>query len=420
MLCPDRRLLRARRRIRFDFESSQTQRYRVFRSLDLRLHAPGECGTTRRGGFPGNKHHRSIESILKARAFSSGTSEFNTLPDNLIYEIQYSANRGEYLLATENIDLPSYGLIQNAIAVEHAAGGKPGTAQAYLNQTVSNPLAGKVPGTLGAATITTESASNLFPQFSGVTVLRRDRDSDYQSLQATLQRRLGLNLNLLFAYTFGKILDNAQESNYNSADQPNFGNWQNPYDLRDARGPSTLDHTNVFAGSAVYSLPFGQGQRYLTTGWGSKLAGGFQLNGILTGEGGIPRQFCRAHRTAWGSAVGGPTRSPIRRSRAPETRMAACNGSAPLPIRLSTAASGTAPIRDGRVRGPQYWDLDMGLQRTFHIYERLNLQLRAEAFNALNHPNLTLPIQDASSPSFGQINSVYAARAFQFDGQLHF
>jgi len=342
------------------------------------------------------------------------------LPNNFLFEIQYSANRADYLLATENIDLPNYSVIQAAITAEKSAGGKAGTAEAYLNQLVPNPLAGKVPGTLGASKITLENASLSFPQFSSATVLKDDRGSNYQSLQATLQRRLGTNLNLLFAYTFSKLIDNALEANFNSADQPNIGSWQNPYSLSDARGPSNYDHTHLFAGSGVYALPFGKNQQFLRKGWGNAIMGGFQLTGIVTGQSGVPLAVLQsgANGLGLGSArpdkVGNPQTD---RHRNPNGSVQWIN---PAAYALVDGRFGTAPIRDGTARGPQFWDADLGLQRTFHLYERLNLQFRGEAFNAFNHANLELPIQDVSSPSFGQINGVYNTRWIQIDGHLQF
>jgi hypothetical protein len=49
------------------------------------------------------------------------------------FELLYSGNRGEHLMGTKNINLPSYSLIQTAINAEAAAGGTAGVAQSYLN-----------------------------------------------------------------------------------------------------------------------------------------------------------------------------------------------------------------------------------------------------------------------------------------------
>ncbi len=41
--------------------------------------------------------------------------------------------------------------------------------------------------------------------------------------------------------------------------------------------------------------------------------------------------------------------------------------------------------------GPGYKDLDFSLTKNTQLFEHLNMQLRAEFFNILNHPNFALP-----------------------------
>ena len=41
------------------------------------------------------------------------------------------------------------------------------------------------------------------------------------------------------------------------------------------------------------------------------------------------------------------------------------------------------------LRGPRYFDTDLGLLKDFAIVERVKLQFRAEFFNAFNHPQFT-------------------------------
>jgi hypothetical protein len=81
------------------------------------------------------------------------------------------------------------------------------------------------------------------------------------------------------------------------------------------------------------------------------------------------------------------------------------------------------------IRGPHFVNLDVSLARTFRIKERYNLQVRADAFNILNHPNFvggyapsglypgqsygTLS-QTLNATSFGQITGAYDPRIFQF------
>jgi hypothetical protein len=51
-------------------------------------------------------------------------------------------------------------------------------------------------------------------------------------------------------------------------------------------------------------------------------------------------------------------------------------------------------------RGPGHWNLDLGVYKTFKVTERFGLQLRAEAFNLMNHSNLFVlgDTADVSNP----------------------
>jgi hypothetical protein len=52
------------------------------------------------------------------------------------------------------------------------------------------------------------------------------------------------------------------------------------------------------------------------------------------------------------------------------------------------------------------WQLDLALKREFHIKERLGIELRLDAFNALNHPNFADPVKYLDSPLFGRSTSL--------------
>jgi hypothetical protein len=64
--------------------------------------------------------------------------------------------------------------------------------------------------------------------------------------------------------------------------------------------------------------------------------------------------------------------------------------------------------------GPSDKVLSLALNKTFRLTEAANLQFRAEAFNALNHPNFGRPNADVQSPSFGRISSAGPGRQMQF------
>jgi hypothetical protein len=74
-------------------------------------------------------------------------------------------------------------------------------------------------------------------------------------------------------------------------------------------------------------------------------------------------------------------------------------------------------------RTPPYFQFDGQVSRLFPLHERLNLDLRLEAFNVLNHPDFGSPTAGLSSSTFGQISSTAggnAARVFQGGVKLIF
>jgi hypothetical protein len=74
-----------------------------------------------------------------------------------------------------------------------------------------------------------------------------------------------------------------------------------------------------------------------------------------------------------------------------------------------TGPTGFAIGTRNNLRGPGFFDLDMGLGKTFPIFEdRVNLKFRCDAFNVLNHPNFSTPLTDITESAgvpFGTISS---------------
>ncbi len=81
---------------------------------------------------------------------------------------------------------------------------------------------------------------------------------------------------------------------------------------------------------------------------------------------------------------------------------------------------GTFP-RNG-LRGPGQTNLDLSISKHFAITERVNLELRGDAFNVLNHTEFQNPdtTYTITSPTFGQISTTYPARILQLALHLRF
>ena len=58
------------------------------------------------------------------------------------------------------------------------------------------------------------------------------------------------------------------------------------------------------------------------------------------------------------------------------------------------------------LRGPRYFNTDLGILKVTSVTERIGLQFRAEAFNVLNNVNFQMPNANVSAAQFGQITAV--------------
>ena len=72
------------------------------------------------------------------------------------------------------------------------------------------------------------------------------------------------------------------------------------------------------------------------------------------------------------------------------------------------------------LRGPRFFDTDLGLIKNFAIIERVKIQFRAEFFNAFNNVNFGQPQNYLGSPATGQITGANSPRILQLALKLAF
>ena len=76
------------------------------------------------------------------------------------------------------------------------------------------------------------------------------------------------------------------------------------------------------------------------------------------------------------------------------------------PLAFSQPADGTfGDLGRNSIFGPRYWNVDFSVSKSTPLFEGLNLQLRAEMFNILNHPNFALP-NGSVTPGVGPIGTI--------------
>jgi Carboxypeptidase regulatory-like domain len=235
--------------------------------------------------------------------------------------------------------------------------------------------------------------------------------SSYNGLQASAEKRMQGGLSFLSSYTYSKSLD--EGAGGNSSTGESRLNVQNPNDLAANYGLSNFNFKHRFTLSGLYQLPVGRGRKYLANSGRlvDGVAGGWQLTSILTLQSGAPLTVDMATTTSNTGTLQRPNRI--------------CDGNLPASQQTihrfyDTSCFVAPPLYTfgdtGRnvIIGPGYEDWDAGLMKEFRPIERFALQFRAESFNALNHPNFSLPNGSIGSSSAGTITSTLGSqREFQ-------
>jgi hypothetical protein len=163
------------------------------------------------------------------------------------------------------------------------------------------------------------------------------------------------------------------------------------------------DRPNNFQVSVIYELPFGKNKPYLTRGVAAAIAGGWQVNGVLSIYSGTPFWI-----SAPSTSLNAPGNPQLADQVKPHVQTYSAHGFAPYfdisafaPV--TTARFGTSTFDS--LRGPGYRNVDFALFRTFEIRERLRMQFRTEVFNLTNHPNFRNPDTGVTDADFGLITS---------------
>ena len=241
--------------------------------------------------------------------------------------------------------------------------------------------------------------------------------SYYQGLSARVEKRFGLGFSFLSSFTYGHALD-LQNPALDLCDGCGSGNTlQNSYNYFAQRSQSDNNVPLRFVFSGLWNLPFGKGNKWLDSGVAGAIAGGWSLAAIYQAQSGLPFTVSLPFDNANAGNVSFPDR--------------VCNGTLASPTiqRWFDPGCFVTPAsyqfgNSGRniLRGPGTNTVDFAIHRDFALpFESSSLQFRAEAFNALNHPQFALPGSTLSLPTTGVISSTSGPnRILQFAMRLSF
>ncbi|MBZ5547888.1 MAG: TonB-dependent receptor [Acidobacteriia bacterium] len=204
--------------------------------------------------------------------------------------------------------------------------------------------------------------------YDQIAYLQFDGTSNYNSLQASLQRRFSKGLTFGAVYTWSKSLTTA------SADQ----DTQNPFNaLLDYRAAG-WDRTHVFAANYVYDIP-GMTKHFAGPKWLSYITDNYQLSGVTQFMTGTPVDTGNGWSFESGALDGSNMWGAI------QYYYALDQGKNPILPAVGPPVRGSRDsLRSG---GLQNWDMSLFKNIPLGTSERYSIQLRLEAFNAFNHPN---------------------------------
>jgi hypothetical protein len=254
---------------------------------------------------------------------------------------------------------------------------------------------------------------SINPNLVNVSYRTNAGDSKYESFQARLDKRFSAGLTFSLAYTYASYL--ADVGLVNGGGNSDI---QNAYCVRCNWGPTPDDFTHVLTFNHLYQLPFGPKRTYLNHGLWSAVLGDWDVNGIWSYHSGM--RFTPILGTNVSNSSGGGSQRPNRTASgnlsSGQTIYHWFDTSAfAAPALYTFGNSGT-----GILTGPGYFDVDLGVVRTFRLTERFALNARAEAFNAFNRANFNAPNATIGTASAGVISGTLPARVIQLALKLAF
>jgi Carboxypeptidase regulatory-like domain/TonB dependent receptor len=237
--------------------------------------------------------------------------------------------------------------------------------------TTADPYTASIPG----------APAGGYPYFGDLITEMPVNTSNYNSLQVSLNRQFSRGLQGQVSYTYSRCLTTGSgtsglEQSNNAQDDP----YNRLYDY----GLCSFDIRNTLVVNGLYSLPFR----------GSRLVEGWQFATILSANSGLPVNVVEG---------GGADTALIGIISADRPNYnGACPGGKGQVLGKwyewfnESCYSIPAPGALGEVgkfslEGPGLLDLDASIIKNTRITERLNMQLRVEFFNVLNHTNFGLP-----------------------------
>ena len=357
------------------------------------------------------------------------------LPMGVALEVAYAGLHGADLPISHTINqVPDNTLNQAHLDPTCASGD---LKDCFFTKSVANPFHGKISqGVLQNATVTANQLARPFPQYGSISNSGNYVGvSNYDALQMKLEKRFSAGGTLLGAYTFSKLMTNAEYLT-SWLDSTTTAGFQDVNNLQGEYSLSSFDSRQRLVVSYVYELPIGKGRTYLSnlSGIANAAAAGWGVNGVTTFQSGYPLGFTNATNNIATYAYGSNTRPNI---------VPGCNKVIGGGIfnRLGTAEksannyfntgcfSSAVPLftygnesrTDNQLRTPGVANYDFALYKDTPIRENVVFQFRVEAFNLFNRVQFGSPNTVVGNSQFGNITTdLNTPRLLQMAGRITF
>jgi carboxypeptidase family protein len=267
------------------------------------------------------------------------------------------------------------------------------------------------PVVVGGPTVSLVERPNPFVQ--NATEWWNQGVSSYHALNVSLLKRVSHGLTFKANYSYAKVIDLNSSFFQVSGGENEPADVYTPYNLGMNRGPAAFSLHHQFGTNFSYALPFGSGKRFGSgaSGLMNRFIGGWQWNGIVTAQGGFPL----TPQIGFNNSGTGDNNVTDVPSWNPNFKGPVILGKRDQwfnPQAFIMPTVGTfGNLGRGSLRGPGLVNVDTSFFKMIKISERVDMQLRAEAFNILNHPNYGYPnavLYSGNSSSFSSVSTAGA------------
>ncbi len=259
---------------------------------------------------------------------------------------------------------------------------------------------------------------------------------NYHGLELEVRRRFSSGLFFQANYTWSKALTDTvfltsqqEVSAYRTLHNPKLDKFRAAFDTK-----------HVIAANFLYPLPIGRGQKLLGNAGSllDKLVGGWNLQGITRWSTGSPFTISSGRWTL--GSLQGQNETAVLRNMPPAqlqkffgvfktstgvywldpnsglftisgstSRPVMCTAGQTTPCWANPDPGGMGSFNFLQFSGPSFFDQDASIIKRIGIpelREGFNVELRLEAFNALNHPSFAPGVATLTSSTFGQLNTI--------------